>query len=279
MNTVFSEFSPSKILLPYVQSYWQGTFNLRREENFQQSVLPNGCIELIIHTDSEHCALSKDQKAWSSSPEFILLGLYEQPYEVRFSEKVNVFGIRFYPDGIRNIFGIPPVTFMATYENGLDVLGKELAGFCSRVREAANVQQMIMLADEFIRRQLALHAKAYDYTHQAMQLIRQGNGTKQYKALTDEVPVSPRQLQREFRSQYGLTVRDYMRLIRLNAINRYMQAPAGSLTGFSHELNFTDQAHFNREFKHYAKVAPRKLIKEQEHYIINPALEMSSLKT
>jgi AraC-like DNA-binding protein len=270
MNTIFHESRPSHDLLPYVQTYWQGQFNVFGQDNFIQSVLPNGCIELIIHTSYDHCALvSEGNVSWSRSPEFTLLGLYEKPYSVLFAEPVQVFGIRFHPDGFRNIFGIPPSNFLATYEDGVDVLGKKIKELCSRIRDANDLQQ-VELANAFIADQLARHSKSYDYTHLAMQMIRRKGGVLNYKDLLQQIPISPRQLQREFKNLYGITIKDYIRLSRMNAIHRYMLSQNINLTQLPYELDFTDQSHFIREFKTFAGLPPTKFIKGRENFIVNP---------
>jgi AraC-like DNA-binding protein len=272
MNTVFTEFLPSHTLLPYIQTYWQGNFNIKGEKDFSQSVLPNGCIELIIHITDNHCTLSKNDGDWAKSPVFTLLGLYDKPYEVQFSHNVRVFGIRFYPDGIRNIFGIPPSEFLATYEDGTDVFGHSLREFCAKIRELNTTAEQVSLANEFISGQLASHVQTYDYTHLAMKLIRKVQGMADYQELTAQVPISIRQLQREFKALYGITVRDYMRLSRMNAIHNYMLSKNQSLTQLPYDLNFSDQSHFIREFKNYVGVAPKKFINRRNQFIINPAI-------
>lgn len=270
MNLAIQEFPPAADLLPFVQSYWAGDFNLNGEPTFAQSVVPNGCIELIIHLSDAHCSLRRAGDQWHSSPDFTLLGLYTQPYEVRFSEKVGVFGLRFHPDGIRQVFGVSPAEFLASYEDGLDVLGRDLRDFCRRIRELTTTEARISLADQYLCRQLARHHQNHDYTHLAMRLIRHQAGTVDYQHLTGQIPISDRQLQREFKNQYGITVTEYMRLARLNAIQRYMRAGHGNLTQLTYELDFSDQSHFIREFKHYVGLPPRKFLKHRERFIVNP---------
>lgn len=272
MNVAIAGHRPSPGLVPFVQSYWTGRFNLSGEANYAQSVVPNGCIELIIHLSDAHCSLHSGQTCWSKSPAFTLLGLYTQPYEVQFSTEVRVFGIRFFPDGIRQIFGVPPATFLASYEDGVEILGPGFRDFCSRLRETISTEAQIQQAEVYIRSQLHQHQQQYDYTHQAMHLIRKLEGIADYQELTARVPISDRQLQREFKSQYGITVSDYMRLSRMNAIQKYMQGDPGSLTQLSYELQFSDQSHFIREFKHFVGLSPGKFRKNRNKFIVNPAL-------
>lgn len=233
-----------------------------------------GCIELIIHLTADHCQLSREEGKWSVSPAFTLLGIYDKPYEVVFTQNVQVFGIRFYPDGINHIFGIPPAVFFATYEDGTDVLGRQMKAFCEKIRSLDTMEQ-VQITDAFLKSQLAKNQRPYDHTHAAMTYIRNAKGMTDYQALNRLIPISPRQLQREFKTIYGITITDYMRLSRLNAIQRYMQSQPQSLTWLSYELNFSDQSHFIREFKTFAGVAPGKFIKNRAHFIVNPVVPIT----
>ncbi len=271
-DIVFSEVLPPKEIRPYVYSYWYGTFNIFSEEEFAQSVLPNGCIELIVHLTDDHCFLSKENARWSRTPEFILMGLYNQPYTVRFKKIVKVFGIRFYPDGIRNIFGIHPVEFFSSYEDGTLVLGDQLRDFCARLRATEDTDIQISDANTFIIRQLHKNFLPYDFTHLTMKLIRSVDGVVDYGKLLHQIPISSRQLQRVFKGTYGITVMDYIRLLRMNSIYRYMMSNNVNLSQLSYELNFADQSHFIKEFKNFVGVAPTKFLRTRSQFIVNPKL-------
>lgn len=270
MDTIFLEFEPQLMLQPYIQSYWSGSFNVRGMDEYVQSVLPNGCIELIVHLTDDHCNLSGSEGQWTKSPSFTLLGVFNNVYEVRFFDQVEVFGVRFFPDGIWNIFGVAPSEFLSTYENGSDVLGKQLADFCARIREAKSHAERVGLANNFMLKELNDNTQAHDYTHLTMQLIRKSKGLATYSGITQEVPISPRQLQRDFKNTYGITISEYMRLTRINAIHNYMLSGELNLTGLSHEMNFSDQSHFIKEFKNYSGLSPKRFSKARDQFIINP---------
>lgn len=270
MNIRFAEYQPHVALSPYIRCYWTGNFNVQNEPGFRQTVLPNGCIELIVHCGDAHCNLAKNGAEGESSPEFTLLGLYRQPYKVEFNENVKVFGIRFYPDGIRNIFGVPPAVFLATYEDGVDVLGKGLKEFCDRLKAITHTREQIDITDAYLLKQLAIHEQVNDYTHAAMKLVRSTNGMADFEKLAG-IYISTRQLQRTFKAAYGITLRDYMRLSRMNAVHNYMLSGGGNLTSLTYELNFTDQSHFIKEYKKFTGIAPRKFFKMKEQLIVNTA--------
>lgn len=264
------EYSPGPYLSQFVQSYWQGNFNISGVSKISHSVLPSGCIELIIHVTVDHCLLSSNSENWESSPKFTLLGLYEKPYVVQFEKPVRVFGIRFFPDGFRHVFGVPPREFLASYEDCIAVLGQKLSNFCSDIQSAKVTEQRIAIANAFLLKTLSASRIKYDYTHQAMMLVRRTTGIADYKELVSQIPISTRQLQREFRKIYGLSIRDYIRLTRMNAIYKYMLSGTSDLGQLTFEMEFFDQSHFIREFRNYTGVPPRRFLAFSEDYIVNP---------
>ncbi|MER3374938.1 MAG: helix-turn-helix transcriptional regulator [Allomuricauda sp.] len=270
MNVKFSEYRPSPALGSYVQAFYTGDFNLYSENNFVQSVVPNGCIELIIHLTHDHCELVKED-TWGKSPEFTLIGLQTKPYEVRFNEQVQIFGVRFNPEGIYHIFGVPPALFTATFENSTDVLGNEFKDYCSRLRESTSIQQQIRLTEAFLLKNMLDNAKGYDYVRMASEIIRKSHGLLSLEELIQKVHISPRQLQREFKKKFGITAKEYMRLSRLNAVQQYMQVPSSiNLTEVSYEHGFADQSHFIREFKKLAGTNPRSFLKKRADFLTLP---------
>lgn len=271
MKISFSEYRPSPPLDTLVQTYWTGDFNLYAEKGFSQSVLPNGCVELIIHLGHDHCELVKEE-SWEKSPEFTLIGLQTAPYEVRFNSLVRVFGIRFNPEGIFSLFGVPPALFTATYENSREVLGRDFDDYCSRMRDAESIRERIQLTESFLMRHVSEDPVARDYSRMAFKIIRKHQGNIGLDDLIRQLPVSPRQLQRTFRETYGITAKEYMRLCRLNAIQQYFQGrDRVNLTELSYERGFADQSHFIREYRLLTGTNPGGFLKGREQFITRPA--------
>lgn len=270
MTINFSEYKPSEPLSTFIETYWTGDFNLYSENQFVQSVVPNGCIELIIHLTQEHCELVKGD-LWEKSPEFTLIGLQTQAYEVRFHERVQVFGIRFKAEGIQGLFGVPPAEFTATFESGREVLGIDFEAYCLRLRDAGTLQDQLRLTETYLHQCLARTSGGPEYIRMALETIRQNNGMLSLEELLHKIPISPRQLQRAFKATLGISPKEYMRLARFNAIQKYLQLSEPiNLTQLSYEGGFTDQSHFIREYKLLTGTNPRAYLKERDLYIVHP---------
>lgn len=271
MSIAFSEYQPALPLQGYIQTYWTGDFNLYAKKKFLQSVVPNGCIELIIHLTDNHCELVKEN-CWGNSPQYTLIGLQTKSYEVRFNELVKVFGIRFNPEGIYTIFGVPPAYFTSTFEDSKQVFGSDFTDFCSRLKESQSINEQINITETFLLKKLwELKTSRFDYIKTASEIIRKHCGLIRIDELAKEVNISPRQLQRGFKKKLGITAKEYMRISRLNAIQNYMQGiPNFNLTELSYETGFSDQSHFIRDFKEYTGMNPKSFLKEKSLFIVNP---------
>jgi len=271
MNLKFSEYRPSFPLSQFVQTYWTGDFNLYSENGFLQHVVPNGCVELVIHLTHDHCELIKEN-SWDKSPEFTLIGIQTKPYDVKFNQLVQVFGIRFNPEGIYSLFGVPPSIFTSTFENGNDVLGKPFNDYCARLRETNDISEKIKLTENFLLKKLSERNFRSDYVDLSLEIIRKNQGTISLNELIEQVPISIRQLQRQFKKRFGITIKEYMRLSRYNAIQKYMQSQQVNLTELTYESGFSDQSHFIKEFKLLTGIRPSGFLRDKEHFIANPAI-------
>lgn len=80
--------------------------------------------------------------------------LYTQPYIVQFSDLVDVFGIRFKPEGIFNLFGIPASVFNEGYEDMVQVLGRDFSEFCQKIREVNSLNKKLDFSNRYLLKQL-----------------------------------------------------------------------------------------------------------------------------
>jgi AraC family transcriptional regulator len=88
------------------------------------------------------------------------------------------------------------------------------------------------------------------------QLHEQTPATMSLSQLAASVGVHPAHLARCFRREYGVTVGDYARGLRLDWAATQLALGDASLAQVAVEAGFADQSHFTRAFRRHAGVPP-----------------------
>ena len=271
MNTLLNEYMPCESLKPFVEVFWEGSFNLNATSPLYMQMIPTGCLELIIHLNDLHCDLENNSK-WSQSPDYMIMGLYTKPYEIRFKNHVKVFAIRFKPEGIYNIFGVPASLLMDRYEDMSAVLGAGFIDFSHRLKEEISVISMIQRTENYLLKNLLNNKIDMNYLNLAANLIRNTKGIK-IKDLSSQLCIGKRQLEREFKEKVGIGPKHYLRIIRVNEVLRLLnENQVFDLTSVAYHCGYFDQSHFINDFKRITGQKPTIFIKERGQFISNPGL-------
>lgn len=271
MGIQIKEYAPRESLKPFVELFWEGSFNINATTPMSMQMIPNGCLELIIHLNDLHCDLESNNR-WSQTPDHMIIGLITQPRKVRFQNFVRVFAIRFKPEGIYNIFGIPSSLLLEHYHDMSMVLGSSFLEFCHRLKENINVVSMIQRTENYLLKNLHDRKIELNYVNRAAHLIRNTKGIK-IKDLSNKLLISQRKLQREFKDILGISPKHYLRLVRINEVLRLINDNHMiNLTHIAHHCGYFDQAHFIKDFKNITGQKPSIFMKDSEQFISRPGL-------
>ncbi|MBC8770423.1 AraC family transcriptional regulator [Arenibacter sp. BSSL-BM3] len=271
MESQIKEYMPCESLRPFVELFWEGSFNINATGSMSMQMIPNGCLELIIHLNDLHCDL-ENNKTWSQTPDYLILGLITQPCEVRFKNCVSVFAIRFKPEGIYNIFGVPSSLLMESYEDMSMVLGHGFLDFSKRLKEKIGVDSMIRHTENYLLKNLLDKKIDLNYVNLAAELIRNTKGVR-IKDLSSQLYISQRQLEREFKEKLGISPKHYLRIVRINEVLRLLNEDHMiDLTSVAYQCGYFDQAHFIKDFKKITGQKPTIFMMDKEQFISNPGL-------
>ncbi len=271
MKNLIIEYLPRQELRPYVELYWEGSFNADADGRMSMQMVPNGCLELIFHLNDLHCDLEADN-TWSQSPDYMIIGLYTKPYEVRFKNFVKVFSIRFKPEGVYNIFGVPASELKDSHQDMALIMGNLFRDFSNRLKEEKSVISMIRRTEQYLLKNLMDRKIELNYINFAAELIRNTKGVK-IENLPGQVCISQRQLEREFKNKVGISPKHYLRIIRINEVLRLLNdKQAINLTSVSYHCGYFDQAHFIKDFKNITGEKPSIFVRDKGQFIAAPGL-------
>lgn len=270
MSAIITEYKPIPALMPYVELFWEGQFNKDNAQLLAQKVLPNGYLEAIIHLSDLHCELPLDT-AYHPSADYTLIGLFSSPYEVHFKAPVHAFGIRFKPEALLSVLRVAAAEVKDGFIDMEAFTGRDFREYCHRLRAASLLSERIALSEAFLQKKLEANAPELYYLNRAAEIIRRRKGLITLEDLAGKALISPRQLEREFKQKIGMTPKQYMRIARLNEVNRALESGKWQdLTAIAYDSGYADQAHFIRDFKHFTGEKPTAFIRDREQFIVNP---------
>lgn len=203
----------------------------------QAVIFPNGKIDLIFsRTDRQESFVA-------------LLGLETKPKYTN-GEVSGFFSASFHPLAIEYLFKHP----VADIINSGMLLPKDFWDICPD--DLDNFEDFCTKITRKIRE--LLPSKIDERKRRLFQLVLASNGEIPVSELSEKVFWSQRQINRYFSHQFGLSLKEYCKILRFQASLTHIKN--GELYP---QLNFTDQSHFIKEIRHLSGVSPKELYKNE----------------
>lgn len=188
--------------------------------------IPNGCMDFLIHEQDNIGQFCQASTGFAQIP--CMPGC-------------RYFGVRF-PVGM-----LPDRHFSAEYfANSLirfSSFEERIHWFCKNFHP----EQECMSVSEPVRYML--------------EQICLSNGTISIHQLSEVLCYSERHIHRMFLSHMGYSPKLFSRIIRFqSALTEMMNHPGRNISDYIKQLDYSDQAHFQREFKEFTGMTPRQLM-------------------
>lgn len=264
MHYHYHQTLPPEGLRDVVECVW--FLGAERSAQWQpQRVLPDGCLEIVFHLADRCQRLSGGR--YRVQPRALLVGPMTHHASIRPMGRVDMAGIRLKPAGAAALLDVP-----------LDELrNRTLAA--EDLGDAFPMQLLQVLGEQpapggrlkLIRQALlrACRIEKIDYRMGALcNEIRLRAGALSVDQMTHLSSTSARTLERLFKSQVGLPPKLFCRIVRLQAVIRSAGShDPSSLRDAALDAGYYDQAHFLKDFKSLAGVAPSTFFGLEENRI------------
>lgn len=230
------------------------------------TILPDSMIEMVWSFGAD-CSLSLPEHTHPLPPCYVV-GLLDTPLSIQAHGLVQIVRARFYPWGLfplierllrplsdRRVSGLvwvaadlylaPPVRATSLSDNGASAV--------------AQVQHLLLN-----------HAGAASLqdqsTIQAAQTMLGQKGDIVIRALAQQLGVPERSLRRMFHTTMQTSPKAFARLVRFEYVrDRLWRTPDATLADIAFEAGYSDQAHMQREFRHFSQRTPRQFAAEMKH--------------
>jgi AraC-like DNA-binding protein len=200
-----------------------------------------------------------------TSPETVVVGPQSHHcFRLHMSGQIHAFNILFQPAAFHRLVGIDMTSLVNQDPAAKDILGTRASLLRDAVLRAADFSSRVAVAEQCIGRMLDGRPPV-DGIDRASRLLVATRGRARIDALAGRAGLGPRQFQRQFTRQVGLSPKLYARTVRFEAaLTAHRSAPAKSWTDIVHEAGYFDQAHFVRECRALTGVSPNHFIDDWE---------------
>jgi AraC-like DNA-binding protein len=262
---IYKIYKPRKELMPYINCFWVLETNAGDMFNSPLKTIPHGLTELLCVYDGKGEVKAGDV-AFEIKPDIYFRGQLAGHTLFDNFEKIGVITCQFSAIGASKIFSLPISVFQNQMVDIQSILGSSaIHWFNTLSGMECDMERIGFLEDKFlelIRKSTKLADKVVLSSIKEIEAV---NGALFVKELSSKFLLSEKQFERRFLSTIGITPKKYARIVRFKSIlNSINQKPIDNLTTLSYNHNFSDQAHFIKEFKTFTGLTPKEYQRNKE---------------
>jgi AraC-like DNA-binding protein len=222
-------------------------------DTLTQFIPPLGNPELIFYIGAEN------QIKNTTCKNGFIKGQYTSAQKINFIPNYHFLSISLYPYGLKQLFNVNARDFVNTvvdieehpltnsllnfFKNRKDIE----ASFVEELSQKISVSPLYPVSS--VTKEFIKAAELRDISNSVQDIVKE-------KGLGLRTP------QRNFKSEVGLTAKEYLRIIRMNRIEQRLKDKPNVFELIS-DFDFTDQSHFVKEVKQWRNFAPNELIKKK----------------
>lgn len=210
--------------------------------------IPDGCVDVIIDCDE-------------NQPHARICGSPIEAKNFHLIHNHSYFGVRFTSGYVPHFSNLSP-SELRGQEFALSDVVKWADEMLGDILNAQGFKEKCCYLESFLGAKLPCQPDPL--TQKLVAVIKQSRGNLSMKALEENFSCSERTIQRKFKRATGMSPKSFCRILRY-------QSALGLLEETSHHcvldialgLGFSDQSHFQREFKSFVRATPQEYLQQR----------------
>ncbi len=252
----YVEMPPAPDVAALVATYWSFTARSLPSPDFTHRVWPDGCTGLVIGRIPVRGCISR------------VVGASTSASEVPLFVGSHYWGIRFRPDAGGPCCARDAVALRDTSIEAEECFGAALAPLQAALLALPDTEDdraATVVLDAWVRALLPRAVRIDPLVTAAVDQIVASDGTATIASIAARLAISPRHLQRRFRSATGLSPKEYASIRRGRAALKRLataddrNAPV-ALSRLAADTGYADQSHLTRECARLTTFTPASLI-------------------
>jgi hypothetical protein len=178
-------------------------------------------------------------------------------YQIRIFKDFLCFSIKFKPAGIYQLFGIPMDYFRDEAVDAEMVHPKYFRELTERLMNCHTIQSAVAITESFLLHQLNKKSYQLSAASKLADLIMSTGNSLPVNAFYEQLPLTARQLERNFVKEIGVTPKTFSGMVRFeNLIAHRINQPQSKWTELAYAYNYFDQMHLIKDFHKYLDINP-----------------------
>ncbi|WP_338626425.1 helix-turn-helix domain-containing protein [Agarivorans sp. OAG1] len=248
---LFSLFKPKGQLAQAIQGLWSASVEAQQRAPFTRWLHADGCSGVLFNLGPP---IRLEDKSYSSG--VIVLPVNTTARSITLSADTQLAGFRFNPGVSVGFFG----KLVRRDAEDIDAsLLKKLQLLHQSLVTTSGHNARIVLMYKWLQQHLGIHSCPPQLFKDAIELVEHA---QEIGLVSDELALSQRQLERQFKALTGMTPKQWQRTIRVkNTFMALKTQPDIELAALAVNQGFSDQAHMTRECKTIGKITPKQYLK------------------
>jgi len=241
------KFSLSGSDNPAISHFYSFESKSSEEQTF---VIPDGCVDILFDCNEQR-------------PSAEVFGTPMEAVNVGLNKGNRYFGVRFVSGAMPDFLNISAGELIDHNYSLLDLVPQANQVF-EEIISTSNFTEQTALFGAFFNNEDIRQPS--NLTSQALRSICESHGTVRINELEALTGYTSRTLQRQFRADMGISPKAFSRIIRCqSAVYDINHGESVAFSDLACDLGFSDQAHFQREFKKQVNATPLDYLQRVKH--------------
>ncbi len=254
---------PHIALRPFVKNLWIS--DRRRPpqlQRFNEHALPDGHMHAVIRlSDTPIRILDRADPRGRCCGYSAVGGARASFYIKEMDEPTSAIGATLLPGAAQALFGVSALELANRHTSLDDVWGPRAAALRDQLLQIARPEAQLELFEMFLMMRLPQVKGIHPAVAQALADLHaidsRTSDPDDMRSLVLRSGFSHRRFVELFGQAVGLTPKRFARVLRFqNVLKRFSRDPSATWANLAFEAGYSDQPHFNREFREFAGLTP-----------------------
>ena len=250
----YREIAPEGNLRKIIECFWTLEHDYRARFHSHEHLWAAVHSELIFSFGARYYLKTPAGKR--VLPENFVIGPFRKKLMLYSEGFTGFVAVRFHPWGL-SPFSLKPISsLVGAILPAEDVFNSQLQVLVRQLQDRQREEKLDLLEQHFQERLATINLETIASARIGEKIIS-GKGAAPISELLAEFRINSRQLERVFRAETGLSPKVFSRIVRFNHAKRIIEEnPDISLAQLTYDCGYSDQAHFNKNFRELFDLSP-----------------------